>query len=260
MVAEAAAIGLEALAISDHDTFAGYDRAVPLAATAGLDLVCGIELSTKFHGYSVHLLGYFVSGTPGEAFRKWLGELNASRRERNERLVTRLQSLGVDISLDRVMQENGRQAGRPHFARYLIDKGYASSIEQAFERYLGESGSAYVDRHEPALVEGIAKIKEGGGISSLAHPIRLARRVAGTSLDATIAEMRDLGLDAIEAYHSDHRPEQVARYLELSQRYELGVTGGSDFHGANKPRISLGSGLNGNLDIPRSVLDQLRAM
>jgi predicted metal-dependent phosphoesterase TrpH len=260
LVSEAAAIGLEALAISDHDTFAGYDHAVPLAAAAGLDLVCGIELSTKFQDYSVHLLGYFVSGPPGEAFRHWLGELNASRRDRNERLVTRLQSLGVDISLDRVMPQKGKQAGRPHFARYLIDKGYATSIEQAFHRYLGESGSAYVDRHEPSLQEAIAKIRQGGGISSLAHPIRLTRHAAKTSLDATIAEMRDLGLDAIEAYHSDHRPEQVAQYLELSRRYELGVTGGSDFHGANKPRISLGSGLNGNLDIPRSVLDRLRAM
>lgn len=258
LVEEAAATGLEALAITDHDTLAGYDAALPLARAAGLDLICGIELSTKFHGRTVHLLGYFLQGPPSAEFRGWLKELHDSRRDRNIRLVARLQAQGVNVTLEEVSTGRGSQTGRPHFARVLIDKGYATSIEHAFQQYLGEeSGSAYVQRMEPHLRDALGLIAAGGGLASLAHPIRLVRRGAD-GLDPMIAEMRELGLPGIEAYHSDHSPAEVTHYLALAQRYGLAVTGGSDFHGANKPHIRLGSGLNGNLNIPRSVLDKLR--
>ncbi|MBI2681324.1 MAG: PHP domain-containing protein [Candidatus Solibacter usitatus] len=259
LVDEAVATGLEALAISDHDTLAGYDAAEPLARAAGLDLICGIELSTKFHGRTVHLLGYFLNGGPSAEFRGWLKELHDSRRDRNIRLIARLQAQGVDVTLEEVSTGRGSQTGRPHFARVLIDKGYASSIEHAFQQYLGEeSGSAYVQRMEPELGEALKLVAAGGGLASLAHPIRLVRRGASDGLDPMIAEMRELGLPAIEAFHSDHGPAEVAQYLGYAERYGLAVTGGSDFHGANKPRIRLGTGLDGNLDIPRAVLDKLR--
>jgi predicted metal-dependent phosphoesterase TrpH len=259
LVDEAVATGLEALAISDHDTLAGYDAAEPLARAAGLDLICGIELSTKFHGRTVHVLGYFLHGGPSAEFRGWLKELHDSRRDRNVRLVARLQAQGVNVTLEEVSTGRGSQTGRPHFARALIDKGYASSIEQAFQKFLGEeSGSAYVQRMEPELGDALKLIAQAGGLASLAHPIRLVRRGASDGLDPMIAEMRELGLPAIEAFHSDHGPAEVTQYLLYAQRYGLAVTGGSDFHGANKPRIRLGTGLDGNLDIPRSVLDKLR--
>jgi len=255
---------LEALAVTDHDTLAGYDLAEPLARAAGLDLVCGIEISTRFHGRSVHLLGYFVNQPPAAEFREWLGELQSSRRDRNQRLIKRLRSLGVDISLEEVVAKGRSMTGRPHFARVLVEKGYVTTIDQAFEDYLDESAKGYVQRREVPMHEGIERVLAGGGISSLAHPIRVGRRVGGANdgdeLDKWVGEMRDMGLRALEAFHSDHRPQDVERYLDLARRLDLAVTGGSDFHGANKPRIELGRGYEGNLSIPRSVLDNLRAM
>jgi len=257
------AVRLEALAVTDHDTLAGYDLAAPLAQAAGLDLVCGIEISTRFHGRSVHLLGYFVNQPPAAAFREWLGELHSSRRDRNRRLIDRLRSLGVEISLEEVEAKGRSMTGRPHFARVLVEKGYVTTIDQAFEDYLDESAKGYVQRREVPMDEGIERVVKGGGIPSLAHPIRVGRRAGGANgdeLDQWVAEMRDMGLRALEAFHSDHKPQDVERYLELARRLDLAVTGGSDFHGANKPRIELGRGYEGNLRIPRSVLDNLRAM
>ena len=254
---------LEALAVTDHDTLAGYDLAEPLANAAGLDLVCGIEISTRFHGRSVHLLGYFVNQPPAVAFREWLGELQSSRRDRNRRLIARLRSLGVDISLEEVEAKGRSMTGRPHFARVLVEKGYVTTIDQAFEDYLDESAKGYVQRREVPMHEGIERVLKGGGIPSLAHPIRVGRRAGGANgdeLDQWVGEMRDMGLRALEAFHSDHRPQDVERYLDLARRLDLAVTGGSDFHGANKPRIELGRGFEGNLCVPRSVLDNLRTM
>jgi len=248
--------GLEALAISDHDTLAGYDAALPHARAAGLDLVCGIELSTKLNGKTVHLLGYFLNGPPREEFRAWLGEMRDSRRDRNRRMAERLRSLGIDITIEEVEARGRSLAGRPHFARIMIEKGYVSSVQQAFDEYLDESAKGYVDRHEPELRLAIGRLADAGGVSSIAHPLRLGFRDPAR-LRAMVAEMSQAGLSALEVYHSDHRPADSAQYLELAREFQLGVTGGSDFHGDVKPNVRLGVGA-GNLNIPKSVLDRLR--
>jgi 3',5'-nucleoside bisphosphate phosphatase len=252
----AVALRLDALAISDHDTLAGYDRALPRAREKGLDLVCGIELSTKFHGRTVHLLGYFLQERPADGFRAWLAEMQATRRDRNLRMIARLRSLGIDISIEEVERKGRSLAGRPHFAKLMLEKGYVSSIQQAFDEYLDESAKGYVDRREPDLTMAIRRIAEAGGISSIAHPVRMNYREP-EKMRALVAEMRDAGLSALEVYHSDHGPAQVQQYLELTREFDLGVTGGSDFHGDVKPGIRLGVGA-GNLNIPLSVLQQLR--
>jgi predicted metal-dependent phosphoesterase TrpH len=257
------AAGLEALAITDHDTLAGYDGAEPAARDAGLDLICGIEISTRFHGRSVHLLGYFVHQPPTGEFRDWLLALQTSRRDRNVRLIERLRSLGVDISLQEVQAKGRTMTGRPHFARVLVEKGYVRNIDQAFDEYLDESAKGYVERHEVPMHEGIERVVKGGGIASLAHPVRVGRRGmrdGHEELEKWVEEMRGMGMCAIEAFHSDHRPTDVERYLDLARRLELAVTGGSDFHGANKARIQLGHGFEGNLNVPDWVLERLRAM
>lgn len=251
-------MNLEALAISDHDTFAGYDRAAPIAREANLDLICGIELSTRFGARTVHLLGYFLDG-PSAEFRAWLDLLQAARRDRNLRLVLRLESLGVNISIDEVESKGHRMAGRPHFARLLVEKGYVENIQQAFDEYLNESAKGYVERQDPPFSEGAARIVAGGGIPSLAHPIRI-RRDPGKTLKQLFLEMRDQGLRAIEAYHSDHHAAETEEYLALAAECGFAVTGGSDFHGSSKPRVRLGTGKEGNLNVPRTVLDQLRSM
>jgi 3',5'-nucleoside bisphosphate phosphatase len=253
--------GVEALAISDHDTFSGFDQALPLAQSRGLDLVCAIELSTRVPGTkarTVHLLGYFLHQPPAAGFREWLNELIEGRRDRNQRLITSLRERGVDIDLREVERLGRTLTGRPHFARVLIQKGYVKSFDEAFRRYLGESAPSYVERFAPYVADAIQRVIEAGGLPVLAHPIRLGFRDRGAEEDF-IGGLRDEGLRGIEVFHSDHRPEDMERYAGIARKYNLAVSGGSDFHGEVKPQISLGTGHNGNLNIPKSVLEGLRA-
>jgi predicted metal-dependent phosphoesterase TrpH len=255
-------LGLEALGISDHDTLAGYDLAESGARQAGLDLVCGIELSTKWRrtpqsrGRSIHVLGYYLGAPPPAEFRAWLEAIRDARRDRNRRLAARLRSLGMEVTIEEVERLGRAQAGRPHFARLMVDKGYVSSIQEAFDLYLDESARAYVGRDEPELAAGIRKILEAGGLPALAHPARLSKRNP-TAFENALAEMCEMGLRVIEVYHSDHGPAEVEYFLSLARHFGLGVTGGTDFHGDNKPGLALGTGY-GNVAVPRRVLDELR--
>jgi 3',5'-nucleoside bisphosphate phosphatase len=257
LVAEAVSSKLDALGITDHDTLAGYDAAVPLAKAVGLDLVCGIELSTKLRGRSVHLLGYFLGDPPTQAFRDWLREMQLSRRDRNVRLAAKLRSMGMEVSLAEVEARGKSLAGRPHFAQVMVEKGYVADTRQAFDDFLDESAKAYVDRLEPSFAEGVKRILDGGGLPSLPHPIRVPRN--GERFEALMGEMADAGLRALEVYHSDHSPADELMFQEQADLYNLAITGGSDFHGALKPHIRLGTGA-GNLCVPRAVLDRLRAV
>jgi hypothetical protein len=253
--------GVEALAISDHDTFAGFDQALPEARSRGLDLVCAVELSTRVQGtksFTVHLLAYFLRGAPTAEFRAWLEELLEGRRDRNRRLIESLREKGVEIELAEVERLGRTLTGRPHFARILIDKGYASNFDEAFRRYLGETAPTYVERFAPYVPEAIGKVLEAGGLPVIAHPIRLGIRDAAAE-DTFIRDLRDAGLRGIEVFHSDHRPADMERYGALARKHDLLVTGGSDFHGDVKPHISLGTGNDGNLNIPLTVLNDLRA-
>ncbi len=261
LIEAAAEHQLEAIAITDHDTFAGYEQAAVFARSAGVNALCGIELSTALGNpkqRTVHLLGYFFKAGPSEEFRGWLAGMQTARRERNIRMATRLQSLGLAVTIEEVNAMGRSMAGRPHVARILMQKGYVNTVQEAFNKYLDESAPGYVDREEPLLEEAIQMVRKGGGISSLAHPVRLGKRNAAEE-ETLIAGMVDTGLMAIEVYHSDHTPNDMARYLAIAQKYGLRVTGGSDFHGENKPDIRLGTGYRGNLNISRAVLDQLVA-
>lgn len=260
LVDRALAMGLEALAISDHDTFAGYDQAIRPAKAYGLDLVCAIELSARLSGgktRTVHVLGYFLQEPPSFEFRTWLDGLLAARRERNVRLIAKLQSMEVKIELDEVQRIGRTLTGRPHFARVLVEKGYAANSEEAFRKYLAESAPAFVERQAAHAAMVIQQVIAAGGLPVLAHPGRLGVSDAAAE-EALIGELRDAGLRGIEVYHSDHRAADVERYAKIAKRYGLAVTGGSDFHGDAKPQIALGTGLNGNLNIPRAVLEKLR--
>jgi predicted metal-dependent phosphoesterase TrpH len=254
LVDTAVALRLDALAITDHDTLAGYRIAEPLAKAIGLPLICGIELSTKIYSptrKTVHLLGYFCSAPPSQVFQDWLCDMQAARRDRNRRLAHKLQSMGVDIRIEEVEAIGRSLAGRPHFARLMVQKGYVPNSSEAFRLYLDESAPGYVDREEPTLADGIRRIKDAGGVTSLAHPIRLGKQDAGEE-EELIKGFVSMGLDAIEAYHSDHGAEDVRRYLSYARKYQLRVTGGSDFHGANKPSVRLGQA-----NVPTSLLNGL---
>ena len=261
LVEAATRIGLEALGVTDHDTFAGYDQALPLARERGLDLVCGIELSTRAtYGRgqkTVHMLAFFLNGGPSAGFRDWVASLLASRRDRNIRLIRNLNEHGVEISLGEVEKLGRSLTGRPHFARVLIKKGYAASTEEAFRRYLAESAPSFVERDSPRIEDAIREVAEGGGISVLAHPVRLGFR-RHEEEERFIAGLKEQGLRGIEVWHSDHSPTDTARYLALSDRVGLLRSGGTDFHGGNKPGLDLGTGRAGNVHVPREVLDELR--
>lgn len=254
LIAEARRAGVGVLGITDHDTFAGYDEALALAPDAGIELVCGIELSTKLKGQSVHLLGYFLRPDKLASFREWILQMQAARRDRNLRLTARLRELGVDITLEEAEARGRGMTGRPHFARILLEKGYVSTIQQAFDDYLAESAKGYVDRQEPQFAEGVERIRGAEGIASLAHPVRLKG-----GLEAAETALREAGLNGIEVYHSDHKPEDTAQFLDFAARHGLAVTGGSDYHGSMKPGISLGTGRDGKALVPAQVWDRLRA-
>lgn len=251
---------LAALAITDHDTFDGYEEAVPLAA-AGLNLVRGIELNSRLNFSNkelrnVHLLGYWPSYPPSPEFTTWLQNEREDRRDRNRKLVRALQKRGVDITLEEVEARGRSLTGRVHFARALIDKGYARNHEDAFRRYLGETAPSYIERQSETTENAIRKIRDSGGIPTLAHPVRL-----GLDRDQqreVLTHLKQAGLLALEIYHSEHPAEMQAHYRQLAAELDLLPTGGSDFHGAPKPDIQLGTGLNGNLRIPMEFLDRMR--
>ncbi|MEZ5402326.1 MAG: PHP domain-containing protein [Bryobacteraceae bacterium] len=263
VVDEAKRLALDAISITDHDNFEGYDEAQPLAAAAGVTLICGIEVSTKLiqperpRPKTVHLLGYFFKA-PADAFRQWLQGQQRARHERNVELAAKLQSLDLDITIDEVRAMGRSMAGRPHFARIMMEKGYVSSIQEAFDLYLDEKGKAYVEKHDPTLAEGIRQIRDGGGVVSLAHPIRLGR--FGRQEEDLIRQMAKMGIQAVEAYHCDHDARHQERYQLLARRYDLAITGGSDFHGDNKPGVRMGSGIDSNISVPRKLLDRLRLL
>jgi 3',5'-nucleoside bisphosphate phosphatase len=257
LVALACETGLDALSITDHDTFAGFDMAKPLVDRANLDLLCGIELSTKYGGKSVHLLGYFPGAGADSSFRGWVAGLQASRHERNRLLLEKLYAHGLDISYEELMRRGGPLPGRPHVASLMLEKGYVDSLQQAFDEYLDDSAQCHVQRAEPSFMDAVQRIADAGGLSSLAHPYKVTRNAG--EIETLVRAMRDMGLAAIEVYHSDHSAEEVCFYANLAGNLGLLTTGGSDFHGATKPGIALGTGKNGNLRVPASIIEGLRA-
>lgn len=253
--------GLEALAISDHDTFTGYLEALPWAKQAGLDLVRAIELNSRVEGNggrSVHILAYFPFREPAQEFIVWLNETRRERNERNEKLITSLQGSGVDITLAEVEAKGRSLTSRPHFARVLMDKGYANSMDDAFHRFLGEDAASYVQRESLTTPETVALVRRTGGIPVVAHPIRL--NMPRQAERRFLLEAKEAGLMGLEVFHSEHSADLQQYYLGLAEDLELLPTGGSDFHGPTvKPDIELGTGRNGNIRVPLAFLDGLRA-
>ena len=263
LVALAKEADLVALAITDHDTLSGYEKAVPFAKRANLELLCGIELNTKMgasptsEGRTAHLLAYFLDGPPSGEFREWLTDQQNARRTRNRKLVESLQRRAVEITLAEVEARGRSLAGRPHFARILVDKGYARNLQDAFDRFIGEQAPCFVERQSISTEEAIRIVRHSRGIPVLAHPIRLgfSREIERE----TLAHLKNAGLIGLEIYHSEHPPELQAHYRQLAAELALLPTGGSDFHGDAKPDIHIGTGLNGNVRVPSEFVDRLRA-
>jgi 3',5'-nucleoside bisphosphate phosphatase len=253
--------GLDALAITDHDTFSGFEKALPVAERLGLDLVRGIELNSRLNlsggGHRhAHLLGYFPVKPPAQEFLHWLARERADRQTRNRKLADALHSQGVQVSLEEVEQRGKSLTGRAHFAQLLLEKGYVQTFEEAFSRFLGEGAPSYVERQSQSTESAIERIRAAGGIPVMAHPVRLS--LAREAEIPELTRLKDAGLLGLEIYHSDHPPELQAHYRQLAEDLQLLPTGGSDFHGAIKPDIQLGTGLRGNIRVPVMFLERMR--
>ena len=250
--------GLTAIALTDHDTVAGCAEAAARAEDIGIDFLPGIEISAAYpHPGTLHLLGYGIDpASPGLASLS--ADLIAGRDNRNPKIIARLQDLGRDITMAEVEAEaKGGVVGRPHIAAVLLKKGYVNTIKQAFDVYLAPGGSAFFDKERLRPSEAIARIRQSGGVAVLAHPGQL-RTTNPAELDRVVKNLVDVGLSGIETLHSDHSDAQVAAFEALAAKYDLLRTGGSDFHGGNKPTISLG--MAGKRRVPRAYYDELLAV
>ena len=238
--------GVKILAITDHDSTAGVWEAVLTGKKYGVKVIAGVEISVVFEPTEMHILGYGFDVIDPD-FIDTLNKLKENRESRNPRMIAKLKELGFDITLDEVIAEAGGDiVGRPHMARVLMKKGYVSSIDEAFQKYLGKGCPAYVPKEKLTPKQAINIIKNAGGLSFLAHPAYLEKDEKG--LKKVLEQLIAYGLDGIEAYYTYHNEEQTELYLKLASLYNLLISGGSDFHGENKPEIRLGRGL-GNLNI-----------
>jgi hypothetical protein len=248
-IREAARLGLAGIGIVDHDTVAGIESALAEGHLAGIEVVPGVEINTDWGKDEIHILGYFIDHR-AEGFERHLELLRTGRYERGKKIVERLKSLGVDISYDRVLDISGEgSVGRPHIARAIVEAGYAQSLNSAFGRYLIRGTPAYVPRYKLTPIQAIEIVYEAQGVPVLAHP-------GNSKHDEVIPSLVEAGLKGIEAYHTDHHPNQAARYVEVARKYHLLVTGGSDSHGPEmvKP-VEIGS-----VTVSMSVVHALREL
>ena len=227
--------GLRLLALTDHDTTHGYAEAGAQARHANIRVIAGVEINTDSSLGEAHLLGYF-SDPEQPTLQAVLSKIRTERLNRAEKMVTKLNELGVPITLGQVLaQASHRGLGRPHIARALVAGGWVASVPMAFELYLGSGKSAYVPRYAFSPAEAIRLIRSAGGVASLAHPVR-------SGSEKHLPRLVDVGVNAVEAYYYDHTPDDVARLRKLAGHYGLLCTGGSDFHGVHADsRRGLGS-------------------
>lgn len=247
--------GLSAIALTDHDTINGIEKARPSAEALGLELVPGVELSTDYDGMEVHILGFYIDKKNPE-FVSELKEFVDGRDKRNEKMVELLQKEGFDITMEALYQKNsGSVITRAHFARYLVEHGFVKDIKTVFDKYLGDDCRCYVPRKLITPYEAIRLIQLGGGLAFFAHPVLC--HMNQDKLRYFVRSLKDAGLTGLEAIYSMNTPGDERNMLKLAEEFDLLVSGGTDFHGANKPHISLGTG-KGNMNISYDVLAKIK--
>ncbi|HPQ47326.1 MAG TPA: PHP domain-containing protein [Clostridia bacterium] len=236
LVIKAHTMGLKAVGITDHDTIGGVEQAIEAGRGLDIEVVAGVELGVDYKVKGTHILGYFSHGNYKgiNSYFDWILE---RRHERNRRMIESLQKAGFDITLKEMYEKAaGGTPGRPHLAKCLIEKGYASDVNEAFEKILLRK-DIYVHREKTTPVSAIEEILKNHGVPVLAHPVYMDR--VGL-FEESIRELVGMGLMGIEAFHSDHNEADSEKYLKAAREYNLVVTGGSDFHGANKDNAFLG--------------------
>ncbi|MBQ7775573.1 MAG: PHP domain-containing protein [Lachnospiraceae bacterium] len=256
--------GLAAFALTDHDSVAGLDEAISYADALrktnsnAPEVIPGIEFSTEYEGKDIHMVGLYID-YHSQTFQEHLDNFVNSRDLRNEKMCTLLrEKAGMDISYEKLLEAfPGSVITRAHYAKYMLEHGYIKNLNEAFERYVGDHCPYYIPREKVTPSQAIELIRAVGGIPVLAHPVLY--RMSNAHLDNLVAELKDVGLLALEAVYSTYAPSEERDMRRLAAKYNLAISGGSDFHGSNKPKIDLGTGC-GSLYLDYSILENLKSL
>ncbi len=247
MVNRSAELGMTTIAITDHDSIEGVEEAMAAAVQfPQLRVIPGVEMGADVPDGEMHVLGYFVDCRSGE-FCTELDKLRNSRTARGQQMVTKLTDLGIKLDWKQVEKlADGASIGRPHIAQGLLDQGYISTIQEAFDKYIGDNGSAYVERKKLGPLETVGLISKTGGLPVLAHP-------ADTEdLESMVQELKQAGLVGIEVYYKQYRHNTINRLKAVADKYGLICTGGSDYHGFEDSGNEIG-----RCDVPQNSVDRL---
>ncbi|MDR3072879.1 MAG: PHP domain-containing protein [Clostridiales Family XIII bacterium] len=253
-LAQEASVSL--ISVTDHDTVAGIAEAESEAVRCNIRFIAGIEISTKSE-HEQHILGYFID-PQNSHLQKMCAHFIALRHERANRILSYLEEKGIHLSLSEIRENTyGDYIGRPHIAEAMLKRGLVQSRQDAFERYLTTPEFRKIERPKPMPEEGIETIRHAGGVAVLAHPHSL--RLTGAELEKAVGNLKTLGLGGMECYYPDYSEELVQEYKKIAERYDLIVTGGSDFHGpAVKPNVQIGQMRDGSsISFDESVYEKL---
>ncbi len=249
---------LRAIAITDHDTVSGIPEAVQASHGSGVEIIPGVEISGACDFGILHILGYFIDHQD-ESLLSRLDYLRTQRKTRISKILDKLLKNNVYVSEEDVLKESqGSSPGRPHLANILYQYGYVKTRQDAFEKYLRKGACAYVPKVKLDAAEAISLIRDAGGIAAIAHPHSLDINDPD-KLTEKIKSLVDMGLQAIEAFYPKHSPEQTKLFKDIANKLDLIVTGGTDFHGANKPGIELGYFPDIN-HVPYDVVTNIKTM
>lgn len=245
--------GLKAFAITDHDTTEGIKEAKSIETN--VEVISGVEISTRYDKKEIHIVGLYVNENDAD-LNKQLKYYREKRVTRNFEILEKLNSLGVDITIDDVKEScTGDVISRAHIAKALVSKGFVGSYTEAFDRYLVDNKCAYVPRETLNYEESMELITKAGGVPVLAHP--LLYKMSDTNLENMMVKLRQKGLKAVEVYYSTHSNSDTQHVMAMANRVGLIYSGGSDFHGATKPKIDMGTGM-GKLAVPYEILEKIR--
>lgn len=249
--------GLDAIAITDHDTFQGIPEALEAGKKYNIEVIPGCELSLNSPEGAgwMHVVALWLPSDP-KPLQKAFEWVQEGRKMRNHEIVEKLRSLGINITYEAVAERAGGTIGRPHFAQELLSLGVVSSVNEAFKVWLGDNGRAYVPKRKLQPKQALDILNEIGATSILAHPFALGLDYPAT--ESLVRDLQTMGLDGMEVYYSEHNDAATKAYKEMAEKLGLLISGGSDFHGTVKPKISLGTG-KGSLRVPTELLEAMKA-
>lgn len=251
---------LSAFALTDHDTVDGLDEAIRYAAglsteQGNIEVIPGIELSTEYQGADIHVVGLYID-YQNEDFQNKLREFVDSRTARNQKMCGLLTQAGVPVTYEELQAAYPDAViTRAHYAGYMLEKGYVKSRQEAFDRYVGDHAPCYIPREKITPAQAVQLILQAGGAPVLAHPILY--HMSGDRLETLVLELKEAGLMGIEAIYSTYTAGDERQIRALAAKYGLFISGGSDFHGANKPGLDLGTGY-GKLFVPEELLTVIK--